>query len=444
MKIIQTLYVDGSTPALHQSMGFASAELNWMSWALSCLQLRRYFTDVQLYTNEAGYDVLIRKLQLPYTQVHPLPALLFPSQLWAFPKIHTYSLQQKPFLHVDGDVFFWAKPSEQLLAEPLVAQNLETNSAFYHSLATRLQQHHVRLPDAITALLRTPQPLSACNAGILGGHDLDFFARYTQGIFHFLDINRLRWPLLNHAAVNMLYEQVYFHALAVQLQKKISYYFPSPVADMTYPGFAEFSGVPYTTHFVHLMGVFKRDPHTCLMLVRRLRRDYPEYYERILNICRQEHVPLLFNYDADLKRRAMPRTADAYWTKIAREERHQCHTLDIAFDPLNLPRTRFRITSHLKFREERHDEPESSVCYVPCGFRRSWIPLSCDALDNLLIEQLQHTRGFEELASAIAPHFDNSTADDLSLRKLLALRLRRGCDHNLFRIVTNRRSGINR
>jgi len=414
-----------------------------MSWALSCLQLRQYYPDVQLFTNEAGYDVLIRKLNLPYTQVHILPALSFPAQLWAYPKIHTYSLQREPFLHVDGDVFLWKKLDEQLLEQPLIAQNLETHHAFYHSLASRLQQHPVLLPDAIARRLDANQPLSACNAGLLGGHDLDFFARYTQGVFHFLNINRPQWAQLDQAEMNMFYEQVYFHALATAQQKTIGYFHPAPINDMTYPGFAEFSGVPHRTHFIHLMGVFKRDPHTCLMLVRRLRRDYPEYYERILQVCQRENVPLFFNYDPDLKRRAVPRSIDAYWTRLTREERYQCNVLDTAFDELNLPHIRFRITPHLKFREERHNEPESSVCYVPCGFRRSWIPLSCDALDHLLIEKLEQPCSFRELIAAIAPHFDDGTPDSPSLQRLLALRLRRGCDHNLFRIVTHRERAIN-
>jgi hypothetical protein len=176
------------------------------------------------------------------------------------------------------------------------------------------------------------------------------------------------------------------------------------------------------------------------MLVRRLRRDYPEYYERILEVCKQENVPLLFNYDPDLKQRAVPRSIDAYWTRLAREERHQCKAMDIAFQEFNLPHVHFRITAHLKFREARHDSSESSICYVPCGFRRSWIPVDCDALDHLLIEKLQRSCSFEELATSIAPHFDDGAPGDRALRHLLALRLRRGCDHNLFRIVTNRKS----
>ena len=55
------MYADG--------FGWKHPELHFMSWALSCLSLREHYDDVTLYTDSAGYDVLINKLRLPYTRV---------------------------------------------------------------------------------------------------------------------------------------------------------------------------------------------------------------------------------------------------------------------------------------------------------------------------------------------------------------------------------------
>jgi hypothetical protein len=41
-----------------------------MSWALSCLSLREHYDEVELYTDSAGYHILIEVLQLPYTKTH--------------------------------------------------------------------------------------------------------------------------------------------------------------------------------------------------------------------------------------------------------------------------------------------------------------------------------------------------------------------------------------
>jgi hypothetical protein len=111
VKIIQTLYLsDNGEDPLKNNLGFLSPEFNWMGWALSCLQLKQYYRYVELYTNNAGYEVLINKLKLPYDEVHlVLNDITFPPQLWAYPKLYTYSLQSAPFLHIDGDAFFLGK-----------------------------------------------------------------------------------------------------------------------------------------------------------------------------------------------------------------------------------------------------------------------------------------------------------------------------------------------
>ncbi len=52
--IIQTLVIQSETDPLKSSMGFLSPELNWMSWALSCFQLRKFYDKVELYINKQG------------------------------------------------------------------------------------------------------------------------------------------------------------------------------------------------------------------------------------------------------------------------------------------------------------------------------------------------------------------------------------------------------
>lgn len=112
MKIIQTFWSSGRNPLEH-SFGWPHAEYNLMSWTLSCLSLREHFDQVELYTDKRGYEVLIEKLHLPYTQVHVIydDNLCLP-QHWAYAKIKTYSLQTEPFLHIDGDMYF-PKPIPQ-------------------------------------------------------------------------------------------------------------------------------------------------------------------------------------------------------------------------------------------------------------------------------------------------------------------------------------------
>ena len=61
MRIIQTFWSGGHDP-LECGYGWSHAEHNLMSWALSCHSLRGHYSQVELYTDQRGYDVLIGKL----------------------------------------------------------------------------------------------------------------------------------------------------------------------------------------------------------------------------------------------------------------------------------------------------------------------------------------------------------------------------------------------
>ena len=69
MKIVQTFWSGGANP-LEKAYGWPLPEYNMMSWVLSCLFLLNDYDQVELYTDQRGYDVLIEKLHLPYTAVH--------------------------------------------------------------------------------------------------------------------------------------------------------------------------------------------------------------------------------------------------------------------------------------------------------------------------------------------------------------------------------------
>ena len=107
MHLIQTLYIDSTKEPLRDSFGWVAPEYHLMGWALSCLQLHKLYSHITLFANSQAARLLVDTLQLPYTEInlaHDQLTLLHPD-LWALPKIYTYSLQDQPFLHIDGDVF---------------------------------------------------------------------------------------------------------------------------------------------------------------------------------------------------------------------------------------------------------------------------------------------------------------------------------------------------
>jgi hypothetical protein len=55
---------------LLNSGGFLAPEIHYMSWAFSCLQLSKFYENVELHTNQQGKEILIDVLELPYSKVH--------------------------------------------------------------------------------------------------------------------------------------------------------------------------------------------------------------------------------------------------------------------------------------------------------------------------------------------------------------------------------------
>ena len=132
MKIIQSFWT-GNKNSLTDSYGWLLPIFNYLSWIISCNQLRRYYDDVTLVTDSQGYDVLINKLHLPYTDVIVSLDCLnhYNPNLWALAKIKAYQSIKEPFIHVDGDVFIWTKIDESLRDHELIVRNEETTTDYY-------------------------------------------------------------------------------------------------------------------------------------------------------------------------------------------------------------------------------------------------------------------------------------------------------------------------
>ena len=134
MKICQTLWC-GKKKLMSDSFGWISPQHHLISWCYSALKIREFYEDLELYTDTEGKRILIELLQLPYSKAYTdYEYLDIDSNLWAYPKVLTYNKQEKPFIHIDGDIFIWKKFDETLEESDLIAQNLELSTAYYVNL----------------------------------------------------------------------------------------------------------------------------------------------------------------------------------------------------------------------------------------------------------------------------------------------------------------------
>ncbi len=289
VKIVQSFW-SGQTNDIRDNRGWLSYEYHWLGWILSCNQLRKFYDEVELYTDSFGYEVLIEKLQLPYTKVHVVLDEMneYPKDLWAIAKIKAYQLQDKPFLHVDGDVFIWDKFPDDFVSSNLIAQNLENTTDYYREMWNKITPHLNFIPDEILNYHNEHSNLG-CNMGIIGGNDVVFFQEYTKKSFEFVNRNKENWNEFNLFNFNIFFEQQLFYEMVDLQHKQISYLFDEVWGDNSYLGFGNFQDIPHKRFYLHLLGNFKRRLNICKFLETYVIRDYPKTFERLKNLFPEKY-----------------------------------------------------------------------------------------------------------------------------------------------------------
>ncbi|MEX8546233.1 MAG: DUF6734 family protein [Mucilaginibacter sp.] len=437
LNVVQSFYLfpNGSEP-ITQPLGFLSPEFHWMSWCLSCLQIIKLYHSVTLYTNELGNEVLIKQLKLPYSKV-VITQNNYPAKLWAMNKIHTYSLQQEPFLHVDGDVFLWKELGGQTQSAGLIAQNVEVNDGFYQTILKEYQTREIVLPEPVAEISNANKVIRSCNAGVLGGSDLAFFKEYTQLATTFVAQYQEKLNEVTHKDVNIVFEQLFFYRLAEQRNKAIKYVLEDEISDMTYPGIINFLDIPHKTKFIHMLGTYKKSEEACKMLAKRLRTDYPDHYYFLLNVLKKQGLKMYYpSYNENPDIPSIQDQVNSYdWNKIYQEQHEQYHLYDQAFgNSSEFLETNF-VTNNLVYPETTDALPAN--CMVPCSLEMKFKKREIDELDSLIMELLKEVKPIATLLEDLKNYFEpeDYTQEKEALLELLMLKLRKGCEDNMFLIV---------
>jgi hypothetical protein len=320
MKIVQTFWSAGATgQTLDVKAGWSGCEYHWMSWALSCLQFTKLYGAVSLVTDEQGKAMLIHTLGLPYTDVQTvLDERLknYPPAFWSLAKIVSFSMQQEPFLHVDGDFFAWHPFPEEVEQAPVAAQNLEVNLSYYRDNLTLIAKKWQHIPPMMH-IQNLPGDIFAANTGVFGGYHLSFIQAYCKAAFAFLEENRAGWDDVRTDQLNFIFEQCLLYYLAAQQQVPITYVMEEPVDEPSYSGYTRFEDVP-NVPFIHTVAGYKQMPFVCGHLARRLRHDYPVYYYRIIQLCQEQGIALQHSiYNTTLLKQPV---LYPVWTNEARQQ----------------------------------------------------------------------------------------------------------------------------
>ncbi|WP_195253501.1 DUF6734 family protein [Hoylesella timonensis] len=286
MKIIQSFW-GGHNKDIENPYGWANYRFHWLGWMLSSLQLRSHYEKVELYTDKFGYDLLVKKLRLPYTDVHVVLDELdtMPNGLWAMAKIESYGLQTEPFLHIDGDVFIFDYLPQELLTCGIITQNKEYATEYYMDRWKKISPILQYIPKLMNNFHKGINNV-AYNMGIIGGNDIDFFKGYSRASKEFVYNNYDVWDKLDTLNFNVFFEQVLLYAYAERESKNINVLIKEEFCDNQYYGFDDFDSIPIGKKYLHLLGNFKQRNFVCSKLLQYCWYNFPKMIERLFQaIC---------------------------------------------------------------------------------------------------------------------------------------------------------------
>jgi hypothetical protein len=257
--------------------GWTEKKYNYMSWALSCLKFKKYYGYIELITDQVGNELLIDKLKLPYDNVEIKLDTLndFPHDLWAVSKLLCYTLQDDPFMHVDGDVYIWDK-MESIANKPLVAQNEDYDLIYYYDVWKDLLNNFDYIPNFMIDDIKNQKVIRAANAGVFGGTDVAFIKDFAYEALDFLEQNKQAFNKVNLGSSVLIYEQYLFSSLARKYRKEVTYLFPN--MDRAYAQITNFIKSPRKVKYVHAVGNAKENKNIGAMMANCLMVEFPEYY----------------------------------------------------------------------------------------------------------------------------------------------------------------------
>jgi len=270
------------------SGGWRSKKVFYMAWALSCLQLKRVYPNIELelVTDSEGKKVLIDRMKLPYDSVSlELDGLNeYDENLWAIGKIRTYNLQKEPFIHVDGDVFIWGNILDGTFQKELCAQSIDNRTWYYSKSAKMVLDHFTYLPSDIKNYLKS-EPIYGVNAGILGGRNIEFIQEYSSMAMDLVNRNRanLKKKDMNH--FNMFYEQFLFVFLQKKRGLELTALFQGLSED--YKEIIDMSMIPFRK-YNHIVGYAKKNFIINEQVYIRLKLNHPSYFQNIIKQFKDE------------------------------------------------------------------------------------------------------------------------------------------------------------
>lgn len=281
--IKRCVYSYWNTKGESNSSGFNTFRDFLASITLSVLISKKHFEEVVFVTNSFGKKVLIDKLGLPFTDYtieldrHKNLNKLF----WAYTKIYAYSIQDKPFCHIDNDLYLWNGLPDDLKESKLCFQSIETPFESGYGWYKHLLEASKKAGYFPELIKNNPVDYSL-NCGICGGNDLSLFREWIElsESYIFNPKNKAFFEDKENYLIhqNLMHEQYFISSLSnskgllPNKEIKLMLDYTRLYEDCYTEG----------RRFTHLWGLDKCKFEYIRKVYNRLEKDFPEYYNKIM------------------------------------------------------------------------------------------------------------------------------------------------------------------
>jgi hypothetical protein len=281
----------------HHASAWPSQKHHLLSWVLSLQTARRHYSDTWLWTDDEGARILVDGIGLEFEHVSTDLNRLADCDdgWWMLGKLHTYRSQEAAFVHIDSDVYLWKPLARKVAAAQVFAQSPEEfpfgGRTWYrpHLYDSALRSADGWMPEEWSWYVARRGKGAVC-CGILGANRIDFLRYYAQRAIDFVlhPANQAVWSQFDRIQDNILFEQ-YFLSACIEYCRHHS---DSEYRDIDMRYIFESPWAPYqqaatrAAGYTHLIAGAKGNPVLAERLERRVERDFPEHYERVLRYLR--------------------------------------------------------------------------------------------------------------------------------------------------------------
>ena len=281
--------------ACGRGCGWPSQQAHLLSWVLSVRTSTPHFSETMLVTDSEGAELLVAQLGLRFDTVSTMLDDLagHDPDLWVLGKLSAYRAQDRPFLHIDSDVYLWRALPAALEAADVVATYPEYRrygTADYRCPSLKADVRRVGgwLPPELDRYVPTGGLMRAENCGVIGGTRLDFLRHYADQSLRLIEHprNQLAWQRRRPMVVDSLIIEQHMLSACLDAQRDMpSPRFPGVVIRYLFSDERAASEQAAERGFTHLIADAKHHPKVLQRLAARVGSDYPADYARCREIA---------------------------------------------------------------------------------------------------------------------------------------------------------------